>query len=77
MYFAYSVSPMGRRTSLFAWRHAWLAITLGLAIGVLSDTVRAAQPPLTLGQAQRLAIKSFRQLVADDAAIQSSLEMAV
>lgn len=77
MYFAYSVSPTGRRAAHFTWRHAWLAITHELAIGVLSDAVRAAQPPLTLGQAQRLAIKSFRQLVADDAAIQASREMAV
>lgn len=77
MYFAYSVSPTGRRAAHFTWRHAWLAITHELAIGVLSDPVRATQPPLTLGQAQRLAIKSFCQLVADDAAIQASREMAV
>lgn len=77
MYFAYSVSPTGRRAALFAWRHAWLAITQELAIGVLSDAVCAAQPPLTLVQAQRLAIERSRQIVANDAAVQASREMAV
>lgn len=73
MYFVYSVSPAGRRVSLFAW----LVIMLGLAIGVLPDTVCAAQPPLTLGQAQRLAIERSRQIVANDAAVQASREIAV
>lgn len=61
----------------FAWQHIWLAIMVGLAIGVLHDTARASPLPLTLEQAQHLAIERSRQLLANDAAIQGSRAMAV
>ena len=68
MVFAYSIFPAKKR----AWRLARLAVMLGLAI-----PASAAPPPLTLEQAQRIAIERSGQISANDAAVRATREMAV
>ena len=53
------------------------AITVGLLCGLQWSIAASADAPLTLPEAQRLAVGRSRQLVAQDAAVTASREMAV
>ena len=55
-------------------RFSLLFFSVALALPVISD---AAERPLTLSEAQRLAAERSQQLIAQDASIRSSKEMAV
>lgn len=57
-------------------RNAVISTTLA-TIAAISVTVCLADVPLTLAEAQRLAVARSRQLVAQDASIMASREMAV
>jgi outer membrane protein TolC len=61
------------RSSLRHLRGAGLAVL----IGALSTISLAAEPPLTLEQAQQIAVEQSRQLDAKDFAIQASREMSI
>jgi outer membrane protein TolC len=57
-------------------RNAVISTTLA-ALAALSAALCLADVPLTLGEAQRLAVARSRQLVAQDASITASRELAV
>lgn len=56
---------------------ARIAVAALLAVLTLSNTTFAAQAPLPLAEAQRLAVARSRQLTAQDHAVSASREMAV
>lgn len=62
-------------------RHAVLRLLPGIALatlaGILSSVAVAADAPLTLANAQRLATERSRQLAAKDYAVSASRDMAV
>jgi outer membrane protein TolC len=55
---------------------SWTLLALA-GTSLFSATISAAEPPLTLADAQRRAIERSRQLAAQDASITASREMAV
>jgi len=63
------------RTACAALRHITMLFAMGAV--VVSRQAIAAEPPLTLADAQRRAIERSRQLVSQDAAVTASREMAV
>src|SRR5947207_8885361 len=54
-----------------------IAMLLAMAVALASRQAIAADPPLTLAEAQRRAVERSRQLVAQDAAVNAARQMAV
>jgi outer membrane protein TolC len=59
------------------WNSRCLALIASAGISVFSAATPAAEPPLTLADAQHRAVERSRQLAAQDASITASREMAV
>ena len=56
--------------------HTWLALIAGVVISAISS-LSLASSPLSLSEAQRLAIERSRQLAAKDSAVLASKELSV
>ncbi len=75
MTFLFSVRPNRRAPSRFRNQH--LAVTFLTACLFISHTALAAAAALPLSEAQQLALERSRQVVAQDASVIASREMAV
>ncbi len=76
LFSAINIAPKQARKPLLRFSER-IALTTLISALALSNTVFAAETPLTLAQAQHLAIERSRQLAAQGYAVTSSREMAV
>ncbi len=70
-------APMFARHKTKHYSQFLVLIPVAIAFGLTPLYVRAVEAPLTLGNAQQLAVSRSRQLIAQDMAATASREMAV